>query len=240
MSRPTAFLPRSRRFWALPALLVASFALAACGGGGGGGDDDEFEDVSMSIVSSANRDGLLIRHRDGDFSAALALSPFVGDAANTDNFSHYRALYTFDLSQIPADAEILSAELRITQRQGSGDPTGEFVHAIVDHVNVQPGVEQIAFNGFLINVVTGANGLPVPLTTVNTPGLRTLDVTSEVADDIDSGRSASQYRIRTPFLGQANDATYDFFAFFDGQNGANADQMPTLEITYRIPTGDDD
>lgn len=217
------------RPFALVALMSASVAFAGCGGGGGGHDDDDDNGndqnvgqvTELTIASTPELDGMLAGTPQNPFAAAQN-QPVVGDLAYAPGGDRntFQAVFSFDLSQIPAGKTVRSARLSLYVRDVNGDPDAAIVLARMDHVNYGPNFPinfsppVIDFNFDTIN-------------DLNTIGRRDLDVTDQVLADIAAGRSRSQYRLRGA-IDNNLDAQADYTVFTDGEDSAGTGQLPLI------------
>lgn len=172
------------------ALLLSFTLLVGCGGGGGGNDEQQFEQQTLTINVTRALSGYI----SGNGFTSDDNDAFVGTIPNASppGFLEERGILTFDLSSIPADATIVSAELKTLQGTQTGTPYTQVVGIIVDHINgLTPGVSFVDFN-------------TTPLSTISAPPLsedpveefKTLDVTAQVVNDLDQNRGESKYRLR--------------------------------------------
>ena len=182
-------------------VLALSLALLA-GCGGGGGDDEEqqeqeqeqqFEQQTLTLEVDRALSGFL---SENGFESSDT-DAFVGTIPDIGGYLEERGILTFDLSSIPANATIVSAELQTLQGAATGTPYAQVVRIIVDHINgVVPGVDFADFNSPPLSVIAAP-----PLSEDPVEEVKTLDVTAQVTDDMAQNRGESKYRLR----GQAID-----------------------------------
>lgn len=163
--------------------------LAGCGGGGGEEQEEQqFEQQTLTLEVVRELSGFISENGfTSDDNDA-----FVGTIPDIGGFLEERGILTFDLSSIPADATIVSAELRTLQGTATGTPYDQIVRVIVDHINgLAPGVDFLDFNSTPLSVIVAP-----PLSEDPVEEFKTLDVTAQVTDDMDSNRGESKYRLR--------------------------------------------
>jgi hypothetical protein len=128
----------------------------------------------------------------------------------------FRGFCSFSISSLPSDADIVSATLEITQNFAFGPALGPVV---IDHMDYGT-LDDSDFD--LAALTTGIGTFPLTGSTV----LRTLDVATQVAADLQAGRTRSQFRFRLT-TESGND---DGGAIYFGPQGA---APPALKIVYR-------
>ena len=151
--------------------------------------------------------------------------PHVGDGALIAGSGAPRAVgyYSFDVSELPADAVIRSATMRLYTVDTEGDPQGMMVLVRIDHVNYGSVFPQTAL---------GATGLDFNFATISdigTIGAHEIDVTEQLQADIDAGRQTSQYRLRGA-IPTDSDAVTDLAELSDAEDTANSGLLPVLVI----------
>jgi hypothetical protein len=221
----------ARRILSIPlcALLAMACSLAACGGGGGDGGDDDDDQQTLIVESTASLDGGVTFNNAGSVNEASPnATPLVGDQAfvMSGGTLVYNALWSFDISALPAGALIASAILQLQVTSAAGDPDASFGLARVDHANfgaVFPSTNNVTIVTFDFDQIQD----------LNTVGGRQIPVTIQVQADVDAGRPRSQYRVRMPFQTD-NDAQADFMVFTDAENATPA-LRPQLIIEYTTP-----
>lgn len=195
--------------------------LAACGGSGGivlGAAND-------TVYATAARSGYVIHDGIGvvNVLSGPATALTVGDN-HTGNRA--RAFVSFDLSFLPIGAEVLSAELITSQTNVVGDPYTHLGNLMVDHVNLGAsldGADYAIGNNFALNIAV--------LSTTPTLELKSADVTNEVRDDLDLGRTESEFRLRF-VVPTANPGQADFIQM-EGAAELTPVAPPRLRITWQ-------
>jgi hypothetical protein len=130
-----------------------------------------------------------------------------------------RSLCSFDLHGVPADVEILSANLRVFQIEAGG-AVENLGPVLVDHMDY--GTLDLDFLDYSRAALTPLIG-SFPIETHAT--FQTLDVIPEVNADLAASRTRSQYRLRVDQV--AGSAAGVRFA------GPGSGVPPQLTITYR-------
>ena len=231
------------RIVTLFSLIALTLSLAACGGtsGHGGGDADpigpdpivpdpivppiEPESQTVSLPAASDLTGNAFDN--GTTNAGGA--PNVGDFAGNEQVV---GIVGFDLSSLPTGAIVEEATLRVVQTATFGDAYLDFVNILVDHVrigNLDSGANGFAGFNVTLNIATlagvtsnAANGIE--------NGVKLLDVTAQVQEELEEGSGLAQFRMRAqiPTL----DFAQDEVRFAGASQGT---QAPHLEITYRLP-----
>ncbi|MCA9313995.1 MAG: hypothetical protein H6806_01875 [Planctomycetes bacterium] len=205
------------RFQILATLIAASLPLAGCGGG------SIFDPpVTAQMPNVADESGYayangLFYTTDNGFPIRL------GDVSSN---TQRRGLLRFDLSSIPAGAEIEDAELRIGQYSITSGPYSTLGDVTVDHVSM--GVH---FDGPDFAGGTLASNIGI-LSTNTALEEKSLNVKQRVINDLNAGRSTSDFRLRFQLVTDSDNVMdeAEFNNAFDiGGNG----QIPRLIVRYR-------
>lgn len=202
-------------------LCVLSVFVAGCGGGGGGGGGGSSSTVSLDATSELSG---YVAARGDFFHKGTNL--FIGDVipGGGEAEEGLRGFLSFDLAPIPAGAEILSAELHVTQTITGNDPysLGALLLDQVAYGDVfDPGAYDTTYpshQGF------------VELSTDATLGPKAADVTVAVQEDVGASRSRSQFRLR--FSLETNTNGNGDQAIFVPNPSVPAEQA-VLVVTYR-------
>ncbi|MDJ0976594.1 MAG: hypothetical protein QNJ98_19210 [Planctomycetota bacterium] len=220
---PLMTLIENARVIATAFAITTSLFLAGCGGGGGGENDDQIEPVQLTVVSTPELDGLTaIVGQSTD--SATDIAPAVGDFASNIG-RDVVGYYSFDLSQIPAGARIVSARLSLFSSRTLNDPEEMMVHIKLDHVNYGNLFPQVLLAGAALDLDFAQ------IDDVNTTGRKDVDVTAQLQDDLDSGRTTSQYRLRGA-VGTDNDNQSDVVVLTDAEDTEGTGELPMLIIEY--------
>ena len=137
-----------------------------------------------------------------------------------------RGFLSFDLSGLPANVEITSAELSVSQDDHSGAPYANLGgKIIVDHIVIGDELDLADYNSFPVKPNIGE------LSTNLVYEMKTLDVVDRVKNDIEMGRETSDYRLRFP-VGLANNGVSDEVHFNGAENATGTGYLPKLIIKY--------
>ncbi len=129
---------------------------------------------------------------------------------------------------MPAGAQIVSAKLSMYQNRSAGDPQSMMVLVRVDHVNYGLNFPQT----FL-----GGNTLDFNFAQINdlaSIGRKEIDVTAQLQDDLDDGRTRSQYRLRGAVRSN-NDGIADAMVLTDAEDSEGTGELPMLIVEIAIP-----
>ncbi len=136
-----------------------------------------------------------------------------------------RGFVGFDISSI--QSTVVSARLKIYQGIADESPYTTTGNLLVDHVNFGASLDTDNFSG---NTLVGNIGtLSNNVTLEWKPDTTGLDVTQYVQNDLDSGRSYSQFRLH--FTTEDGVGVVGYAAFCDSE-GHYGDHTPVLVITY--------
>jgi len=137
--------------------------------------------VTVTILSTDALDGIV--GSGGDFS----LTGDVVQAGDSTTNLGYRGFVSFELSAIPPGATVLTATLRLVQKQVSGDPYGSMGAVLVDQTVYGNVLESGAYGrSFPVNQAFAT------LSTDATLEAKTVDATAPVQADRASLRTQSQ------------------------------------------------
>jgi hypothetical protein len=205
-------------------VLGIALLLACCGGGGGGGGD---EPLYTAFHAAPEYDGVALSSGSVFFRPEEAFI-FTGDLEGSYSPGYRgRQVFAFHLGTPPVGVRVLRAELRLYQAVVEGSPFEKNGDVVVDHVDYvrDPGPDTYDGQNLTRNVGTLSEGPAL--------GLRTLDVTEAVRDDLAAGRPWSQFRTRfwqpivLPILDHVND--YMRFTLAEGHPSG---ELPTLVVFY--------
>jgi hypothetical protein len=180
-------------------LALLSPLLPACGGGDGGGD------IVVNLLGITPREGFL----SSTGGTATAVDPFVGDNLLDTALRGFRS---FDITPLPAGANIVSAVLQVNRSSVLGSPYANLGNVPVDRVDQGPSLDASDFAAASLSFNIGT------LSTSPALGLRQPDVTARLIDDLANGRLRSEYRLRFD-SGTDNDQMSDG-ALFDWSDPA--------------------
>jgi hypothetical protein len=199
---------------------AALLALAACGGGGAGGTSLFVHETTLAPYQEYGLPG----------PDELPVFPgfLVGEELTFFSFYH-RGFCRFDVTALPAGAQIESATLRVERTSVQGDP-GTLGVIRIDDV---AGEGQFLFGPTAYNgpaLVTGFTTLDPPDVVVpNLPVHYTADVTGRLQAALDAPRTRFNLRMRFD-LDSNGDLLSDYLSF-DRQSGLHA----TLEVRWSEP-----
>ena len=196
--------------------LASTLTLTACGGGG------IFEppvEAEMPVVPAFT--GYIYNSGGGGVNQT---SIRVGDN-NADGGR--RGFVRFDLSSIPVGANIVSAQLDLTQTAVTGAPYGgaNLGSISLRHANLGGSLTVADYSGPLLSIFTKLFSSTAGL------GLRSADVTDWVLTDLNDGRTTIDVRLQFSSTTDADGST-DTAEFEDS---AAAVEAPRLVVRYNLP-----
>ena len=153
--------------------------------------------------------------------------PFTGDLDAFLAGLAFRQFYSFDLSNLPANADIDTATLKLYQASVTGTPYISLGNVIVDHVNYGANLSANAYDQIAITSNIGI------LSTDGVVQYKTLAVTTAVKTDLSVGRTRSQFRLRTSIQDADTDGTSDNASFSDAEQSCCPGRLPQLVIVIR-------
>lgn len=207
----------------------AAVLLAGCGGGSGGGKPD-----TLVFTSSLGAEGGLEGTRDGpgnilEPTGGLDVGDREGQAVPSQK-GPVKAYLSFDLSPIPANATITSAQLRLQLVNVLGTPVTAFGFLQADLINYGgtfPDSGSWVGNNLLGNLAIVASD--------DTPGTKTCSVTFGVT--FVRGQNLGRFQVRLRFANQ--DQNFDNqdtrLEFEDAENSLGTGAVPLLIVTYEVP-----
>jgi DNA-binding beta-propeller fold protein YncE len=190
-----------------------------------------YVDVTPIVIgSTANLDG----YARSDLTASASGSPATGDKEASDSFGvGWRQLYSFDIADIASSAMIDSATLRLYQCDVQGLP-----YTLLGDVNV----DQMNYGGVFDPFGSAYDGSAVTLnigilSATPDPGYKSLNVTTQLQNDLMALRVRSQYRLRFSVQDFSFDGNDDYVQFTDAEDslcaGAAVNKPPQLAVTLR-------
>ena len=193
-------------------LIALACAAPACGGSGGEGNEQ-----TAVLPGTKAREGFV--------------NPNGATVSNTLNFGDtssnvpIRAVLSFSLAPLPADALLVSATLQIEQVDtGFGTPFVDLGSLFVDHVDLGAGVDAMDFAGGTLQA-----GIAVISASAG-DGLRTADVTSAVLADLAAARAQSEFRLAFA-VPTNNDSAQDTVRVIETDN-LDGKSDPVLILRY--------
>jgi hypothetical protein len=180
-------------------------------------------EVIYSRTSQAALDGYVI----GGQAPYNALDIRVGNIATATGERVYRGFMSFDLSGIPAGANVLSAQLRFWQGQLVGDPYGKLGTLLMKHVDYGGSLDTTDFDGpELGSAILATHTSPDEWYNVTSGTVATW-----VRDDLAAGRP--RFQVRLQFSPETDDGTTtDYASFESGNNTFGTGNVPELIVTY--------
>ena len=207
--------------------LVVSLALCGCGGGGGDEEQPGVEDtVAMSVMQ--DQSGYVVSNGFVSLGTDASVGT-IPDAGST--YLEQRGFLTFDLRFFPAGATVVKAELSTTQLAPTGSPYAQVVNVIVDHI-IKNGVGLVPtdFNSQPLSTI-----VTPPLSSDAAPELKTVDVTSQVQDDIAQARPLTTFRLRGQAINPLTAGLNDLVDPVDLARFSSAFGQSYLLITIEMP-----
>jgi hypothetical protein len=180
-------------------------------------------EVIYSRTSEAALDGYVI----GGQAPYNALDIRVGNIATATGERVYRGFMSFDLSGIPAGANILSAQLRFWQGQLVGDPYGKLGTLLMKHVDFDGSLDTTDFDGpELGSAILATHTSPDEWYDVTSGTIATW-----IRDDLAASRA--RFQVRLQFSPETDDGTTtDYASFESGNNTFGTGNVPELIVTY--------
>lgn len=141
-----------------------------------------------------------------------------------------RGFVSFDLKEIPKNAKIESAVLRLYQFNVSGSPYSSVGNLLVDHLDFGATLEN---EDYLLPSLT--SNLAV-LSQSNNFEWKEAIVTEAIKDDLENFRPRSQYRIHFSIESIGGTQAGGDFAYFEsGENYSGSQNVPELVVTFKNP-----
>ena len=203
--------------------------LLACRCGGGGGSSPDSVLAPLVILATPELDGVVLS--DGSFDTSGAIL-FTGDRDASENGVGSRQFFSFDLSGIPAGAEILGADVAFTQIEQAGTAYDSLGSVRFEHVDYGPSLDGSDFD---TPVLADIGGLIVADPAQMLSG-RGLAVTNLVIEALDSNLTRLQFRLRFQDLDSDSDGASDYAVFVDSEVShpdALQEMRPSLTVVYR-------
>ncbi|NUO62753.1 MAG: hypothetical protein HOQ11_01515 [Gemmatimonadaceae bacterium] len=139
----------------------------------------------------------------------------------------YRSTLGFDLGALPAGAKVTAATLQVDQCRVGGAPFTALGALVLDHIDLTLGLTDAAYAGQTIDADVGT------LSSDATIGMRQLDVTTQVQQDVASHRRVTAYRLRFSQHDTNGDAVTDFVQIALSRDGVcTSAPEPKLHVAY--------
>jgi hypothetical protein len=195
-------------------LFFAFATLSGCGGGGGGGTGE----TTISLSPSTD----IVLFEDGSTNGAFP-ALYAGDLDTNVNI---RSGLRFPIVPfIPTGATILSATLHMHQVSVSGTPYTGLGGVVVDRVDFGTVLDAADFAPMVLMANIGG------LSGDATPGIRNIDVTTAVEQDIAANDLTSDFLVR--FSGVNPNNVAEYAEFENSNNDGGTMDPPRLVIVYR-------
>ena len=181
--------------------------------------------TTTTLLSSAAFDGFV-----GSNGAAVSAggSPVTGDGDAVLPGVGFRQFFSFDLSSIPNNATIESANLQLFQAQVQGTPYGSLGNVIVDRTDLGIALDAADYSGGTLTSNLGT------LSTTTTIEYKNLDVTNAVKADKTANKPRAEFRIRWSTSDSNNNGVTDRAVFTDAEDSCcSVSRPPQLVVTYR-------
>ena len=205
---------------------ICALSLSACGGGKSIADALVPPTVAVmpnALSHTATGSRLGANPPSMGTTGADGSAVFVGDFATVT----LRGFMRFDLSAIPAGAEILDADLRIFQGAVNDTPYIDLGELRVDHMNFGAVLNDADYDAAALAFNYGTLSINPALE------VKTLDITDAVRADIVAGRSRTDVRLRFE-LDTDGAADADLIQLNDAE-ATLPGPVPQLIVTYRLP-----
>lgn len=190
----------------------AALTVAGCGNGSG-----DIARRALRLTSEPTLDGWI--RSDGELDTRGG-EPGVGDLANGQEV---RTFLSFAIGEIPPGATIESAVLRFRQVFATNFIL-DFNPLLIEHVDYGPALDPIDFSALPL-------GSPATFLLNDLNLVREIDVTLLVQQDVNDGRTRSQFRLRMT-AGTNGVGLSDFAAIETADNSYGTGDRPMLEVTY--------
>jgi len=210
-------------------LLAVLVVVPTCGGGGGGEatpppDGNVFTGLAFSIP---NLDGWAMTN--GQYSTSGSSAPWAGDIDTIYVNAKCTTYYSFNITGIPANAEILEATLSVYVVSTSGDPYGKYGPLTAGY---RP------YGNDLANVIGSVTLNPPPPVTFSpangSPGTKEASVIAHLERALQEGSGMYQVSVGFPGLPNA-DGVNEWSNLTDAENLQSAGAVPMLSLTWREP-----
>jgi hypothetical protein len=216
-------------------ICLVAVALSACGGGGGDGREGQL----LVATGLEGLDGTIRLDSVTGFCEVDAVGLLVGETDGTQKFTTYWGFVTFDISALPAGADIRSATAHVFVNGFAGDNifgAGLFGNVVMEHIDIGASLDPADMTSpSLSGELVGGDASPTFLVTEASVGFKIADVTAEVQVDQAAGRPRTTLRLSFQATQVTDgDLAGDFvgFARFDPLSPDNELSRPFLEILF--------
>lgn len=179
---------------------------------------------TVDLISQPDLDGYVV----GGQGANNANDIRVGDvSSDSGNELEYRGFLSFDLSQIPTNANIQQVRLSFFQAAVEGGPYAKLGQLVLSHVDYGDSLDTADFNGPVLASQV-LPGLTAPGTWYAIDGQY---LANWITQDLAAGRSRFQVRLQFSSPGDG-DTIDDYVRIESGDNSQGTGNLPQLAITY--------
>ena len=181
--------------------------------------------TTTTLLSNGALDGFA-----GSNGTAFAIPspPVTGDGDAVLPGVGFRQFFSFDLSSVPNNATIESANLQLYQARVDGTPYAGLGTVIVDRVDLGAGLDAADYSGGTLTTNIGT------LSSTTTIEYKNLDVTNAVRADKTSNKPRAEFRIRWSIADSNNNGLTDRALFTDAEDSCcTVSRPPQLVVTYR-------
>jgi hypothetical protein len=201
-------------------LVLTVLSLTGCGGGSGGGGGPPPPTISLTILSTPDRDGMIV-------DATFVFPTFDLQVGDSSSDNPKRGFLSFSHATIPPGAVLVSATLRVHQSGVHGTPYADLGNVIVDHIDIGPALDPTDFASpaILDSFAT--------LSTDGTLVYRTLDVSARMAADLAAARGHTDFRLHTT-PATDSDGSEDSSYWNDAEDTDANGNVPQLVIEYHL------
>lgn len=137
-----------------------------------------------------------------------------------------RGFVSFDLTPLPVTAKIVEAKLRLYQAKTTGSPYSAGRLVKLDHLNYGDALNDTDY------ALAALSSNFSTLSTNSKVEWKEAETTSFVRDDVENGRSLSQFRIHFQTETTAGDVNGDFAYFESAENSLRTGNKPQLVVKY--------
>jgi hypothetical protein len=170
------------------------------------------------LTSSASLDGFRSSNSGGNSSLEIR--------AGRNSTLVTRGFISFDLDELPDNADIQSASIKLYQAKIIGNPYIAGGALKIDHLTYGDGLDasDYASPALSTNFANVTNSVTLEW--------KETDVTARLKDDIANARSVSQYRIHFQTEVTGGDVTGDFVYLESADNNLGSGNSPQLVVKY--------
>ncbi len=208
-----------------PVLVVCLAASALHWGCGSDPTGPSTATITLTLPSDPTLDGFVTN--DGN-AVAHAGGPAVGDIDSIKLGLAGRQFFSFEITNVPAGAEIVSATLQLYQASVGGHPFSSLGSLVVDRVDLGAGLDSGDYAGPALQAWIGT------MPPEETLGYKSLDVTAAVQAERAAGRPRFQVRLRFSDRDSDLDGEADLVSYADAEQSCCANEQPSqLVVVFR-------